>query len=282
VANQGELLRMIGVAPGIDGDTAEWWAATDGYVPPNSVTHTANEWAASWALPNPSEAPHGWWGEVNSASKIHAGPTLQASVVGTLVAGDRVKVLGEEADLHDGDPNPWYRIDGGRYAGGRIYSQRVTRLPDPQPNIAEPSGIALNHWIVVHRPSSTLTLVKDGQPQFTTYVALGKAGLETAVGQYGLIAKYLADDMDSATVPTAERAYFMPNVPFTQSFIDDGSAIHGTYWHDKFGAQESQGCVNLTWNDATYLFEQTRPELAAGDTVIWARGDQRTTILIVD
>jgi L,D-transpeptidase catalytic domain len=45
---------------------------------------------------------------------------------------------------------------------------------------------------------------------------------------------------------------------------------HGTYWYDNFGTNASQGCINLTWTDAAYLFGQTLPQTpadaAAGDS----------------
>jgi lipoprotein-anchoring transpeptidase ErfK/SrfK len=114
-------------------------------------------------------------------------------------------------------------------------------------------------WILVDRASSSLTLLRDGRPQFTTYVGLAKAGVETPEGTYSTCIKYRADRMTSTIVSNAKHSYDLPNVPFTQYFKDDGSAIHGTYWHDAFGTDQSQGCVSVTWTDGEYLFAQTNP-----------------------
>jgi lipoprotein-anchoring transpeptidase ErfK/SrfK len=256
VANEGDLLRVAGRSHGIDGDGGEWWATTDGYVAVDGLRGASGEWVDAWQIPAASEAANGFWVEVTSAGQVRAGPTTTAPVVGTLESGTHVKVLAEEQDP-DGDPVPWYRIDGGRYAGGRLYSGRTTRLPDPQPNATAPAEGATGRWLVVDRKASTLTLVRDGAPELTTYVSLGRAGVDTPSGQYRIVNALRSDDMSSARNPTADRSYEVPGVPSVQYFTESGDAIHGTYWHDKFGAQESQGCINLTIADAAYLFDAT-------------------------
>ena len=65
------------------------------------------------------------------------------------------------------------------------------------------------------------------------------------------------DDMRSDRNPTADRSYALPSVPHVLYFSSEGDAVHGTYWHDKFGTQESQGCINLTMTDAAYVYGRT-------------------------
>jgi lipoprotein-anchoring transpeptidase ErfK/SrfK len=136
---------------------------------------------------------------------------------------------------------------------------------------------------VVSRSASSLTyLDADNQPKFTTYVSLGRAGVDTPEGEYSTMGKYRFDNMSSATVSNADHEYFLPNVPFVQYYLDGGYAIHSTYWHDQFGQVESQGCINLTWADGAYLFDLTQPQVADGDTARWAIGDlPATPVLIV-
>jgi hypothetical protein len=87
--------------------------------------------------------------------------------------------------------------------------------------------------------------------------------------------------MTSTSVPDAEHPYDLPNVPFAQYYRDGGLAIHGTYWHDLFGTDQSQGCVNLTWGDAAYLFGQTRPDVPADANERWVSPREATPIVIV-
>jgi lipoprotein-anchoring transpeptidase ErfK/SrfK len=280
-ATEGDLLRVTGVSPGLDGDTGVWWATSEGYVGLGTLRWATNDWASWWKLPGPEEAASGWWGTPRSEANVRAAPSTEAPIVGQLAPGDRVKVLAEEQGEAVLGNATWYRIDGGRYAGARVHSSLVGRLPDPTPNTTPPPNGAAGQWIVVDRSAATLTLVKDGQPQFTTYVTLGKAGVETPTGDYATIGKHRAHDMTSASVPDAERSYDLPNVPFTQYYRLGGFAIHGTYWHDHFGSLESQGCVNLTWADAAYLFGQTQPQVPEDVNARWVATEQATPVLIL-
>jgi hypothetical protein len=41
-------------------------------------------------------------------------------------------------------------------------------------------------------------------------------------------------------------------------------ALHGAFWHGRFGQVRSHGCVNLAPADARWLFFWVRPELPEG------------------
>jgi hypothetical protein len=281
-ATQGSLLRVAGLSAGIDGDSNIWWATTEGYVTLNALEQATSEWTETWVLPTAADAPNGWWGTVPVDANVRAAPMGTSPLLGQLRAGDRVKVLAEE----DGSPadgsRVWYRIDGGRFAGGHVHSSLITRIAEPTPNTTLPEGASGGGtWIVVDRQATSLTAITDSEVQFVTYVSLGRAGVETPIGQYSTFGKYLADDMTSTSVADAERAYDFPNVPFTQYYRGGGYAIHAAYWHDRFGGTESQGCVNVTWSDGAFLFDLTSPEVAPGNLVRWSEPDRSTPVIIV-
>jgi lipoprotein-anchoring transpeptidase ErfK/SrfK len=281
-ASQGDLLRVTGVAPGMDGDRNLWWATTEGYVALDSVTRSFSDWAEQWTLPDATLAPQGWWGSLNSSANVRAGPTTSAPVLGQLDGGDHVKVL-EERDGENVQGSPtWYHIDGGRFAGGWVHSSLIQPIAPPQPNTTPPPNASPDgKWIVVDRRAKTLTLVDAGQPVFTTYVALGVAGRATPAGVYSTWGKYRADPMTSTSVADPGGSYYLPNVPDTMYYKDGGYAIHGTYWHDLFGTDQSHGCINVTWTDGAYLFDQTLPSVPAGQVTASADSGA-TTVLIVD
>ncbi len=283
-AKQGDLLRVTGVSPGIEGDTATWWATTEGYVGLHTLREATSDWAKNWALPDGSGATSGWWGAIRSQANVRTAPTTDAPVVGALVPGDRVKVLDELKGAAVNGNSTWYRIDGGRYAGAVVHSSLVSRMPEPKPVVAgrpddAPPGLGT---LVVSRSAATLTyLDADNKPQFATYVSLGRAGVETPQGEYETMGKYRFDTMSSLTVANADHAYHLPNVPFVEYYLDGGYAIHSTYWHDHFGLVESQGCINLTWSDGEYLFGLTQPTVADGDVAKWAINIPASPLLIV-
>jgi lipoprotein-anchoring transpeptidase ErfK/SrfK len=283
-ARQGDLLRVAGISPGIEGDTGIWWSTTEGYVGLHTLRLGTSVWATGWTLPDTSTATTGWWGSLRSQANVRAGATTKAPVVGSLVPGDRVKVLEEVSGDAVGTNATWYRIDGGRYAGAVIHSSLVAKMPEPKqvlvPRPADtPEGLGT---IAVSRSASSLTyLDASNTPKFTTYVSLGRAGVDTPQGEYSTMGKYRFDNMSSLTVSNADHAYHLPNVPFVQYYKDGGYAIHSTYWHDHFGLVESQGCINLTWGDGDYLFSLTAPTVADSDVARWAIGTLPSTPLVI-
>jgi lipoprotein-anchoring transpeptidase ErfK/SrfK len=175
-------------------------------------------------------------------------------------------------------------IDGGRYAGAVVHSSLITHMAAPKQVTAArpddaPPGLGM---IVVSRSAASLTYMDaENQPQFTTYVSLGRAGVDTPEGEYSTMGKYRFDNMSSTTVSNADHAYFLPNVPFVEYYLDGGYAIHATYWHDQFGQVESQGCINVTWGDGEYLFGLTQPKVADEDVARWAIGDLKATPVLI-
>lgn len=265
-ARKGDLLRVTGISPGMEGDPNIWWSTAEGYVAVNALQQSQNPWAAEWTIPDGSLALNGWWGATVSEANVRAGATTEAPIVGHLPGGNLVKVLNQAAGQNVQGSATWYQIDGGRYAGGWVHSSLIKRTAQPQPNTtAPPDAPASGRWIVVDRAQHSLTLVDNGQPSFVTYVALGTAGRDTPAGTYSTWGKYRADDMTSASLQDPGGYYDLPNVPDTQYYKDGGYAIHGTYWHDEFGTDQSHGCVNVTWTDGRYLFDQTLPSVPSGD-----------------
>jgi hypothetical protein len=42
-------------------------------------------------------------------------------------------------------------------------------------------------------------------------------------------------------------------------FAEGGVAIHSTFWHNNYGVPVSHGCVNVTPEDAQWIFRWTTP-----------------------
>ncbi len=62
-----------------------------------------------------------------------------------------------------------------------------------------------------------------------------------------------------------DKPYYVNRVPWVMFFHND-QALHGAFWHDRFGAGASHGCVNLAPRDARALFDWATPQLPFPDT----------------
>jgi lipoprotein-anchoring transpeptidase ErfK/SrfK len=44
-------------------------------------------------------------------------------------------------------------------------------------------------------------------------------------------------------------------------YFNEGYALHAAYWHDSFGKPRSHGCINLSPEDARWVFEWSEPQV---------------------
>jgi hypothetical protein len=65
--------------------------------------------------------------------------------------------------------------------------------------------------------------------------------------------------------PYEDKEYYVNRVPWS-TFFQWHNAIHGAYWHDRFGVVKSHGCVNVSPLDARHVFEWVSPPLPPGWT----------------
>src|SRR5574338_929360 len=77
-------------------------------------------------------------------------------------------------------------------------------------------------------------------------VSTGVAATPTVTGEYKIYVKVRIQDMSGP-------GYYLKDVPWVMFFYEE-YGFHGTYWHNNFGTPMSRGCVNLTVDDAAWLF----------------------------
>jgi lipoprotein-anchoring transpeptidase ErfK/SrfK len=101
-------------------------------------------------------------------------------------------------------------------------------------------------WIEVNLSRQRLIAWENGRVVYSTAISSGKRGTPTRRGVFAIQSKYRAKTMRG-------RGYVAPNVPYTM-FYSGGYAIHGAYWHNRFGRPVSHGCVNLPVGQARRLY----------------------------
>jgi lipoprotein-anchoring transpeptidase ErfK/SrfK len=81
------------------------------------------------------------------------------------------------------------------------------------------------------------------------------------MGEFRIREKHIAATMEDDGA--SDGPYSIQDVPWIQYF--EGSyALHGAFWHSKFGHERSHGCVNLHPTDARWLFGWSGPKLPTG------------------
>ncbi len=93
----------------------------------------------------------------------------------------------------------------------------------------------------------------DGDEQvFDAPVSTGRDGMSTPAGNFAIYTKLKSQTMSGVDhgVP-----WVVPNIPNVM-YIVGGVALHGTYWHNRFGtgARLSHGCINLPLRAAAWLY----------------------------
>lgn len=118
-------------------------------------------------------------------------------------------------------------------------------------------------WIHVDLSEQTLLVYRGTTPFYGTLVSTGMPGHETPRGHFRIQRKFVGSTMDDLGPEVGGDDYRIEDVPYTQYFRDS-VALHGAFWHDRFGVARSHGCVNLAPTDAFRIFQLTRPTVPPG------------------
>jgi hypothetical protein len=122
-------------------------------------------------------------------------------------------------------------------------------------------------WIDVSIAKQVLLAYDGTRAAYATLISSGESGLDdpetsksTARGIFRIHTKHLTTTMSSKVVG---EEFELKDIPYVQYF-EEGYALHAAYWHDDFGTPRSHGCINLSPEDARWLFEWTEPQLPPG------------------
>jgi len=71
-------------------------------------------------------------------------------------------------------------------------------------------------------------------------------------------------------------------IAWTSLFVGEGVAIHSTFWHNDFGTPKSHGCVNVSAEDAKWIFRWTTPYVPYNPGDITDNTYKGTKIEVID
>ena len=128
-------------------------------------------------------------------------------------------------------------------------------VDDNQLERSNPPGVAQaqfptegngERWIDVNLSEQRLYAYEGDIVVNSFLVSTGLPATPTVTGRYQIWVKVRIQDMSGP-------GYYLKDVPYVMYFYKD-YGLHGTYWHNNFGRPMSRGCVNLTIDDAKWLY----------------------------
>jgi lipoprotein-anchoring transpeptidase ErfK/SrfK len=172
------------------------------------------------------------------------------------------------------DGKTYYRIDGGWFAASK--STAIIQKESAPEGL--PPG---SRWALVDISDQTVVAYEGDQPMWASLAATGKASNKgafwTVSGSFRLQRKYRVKDMEGN--PFGEH-YLVEDVPWPQYFFE-GYAIHGAFWHNRFGRVTSHGCVNMTPADAMWISEFLDPQIPPGWYALFPTLEMETSVIVV-
>lgn len=101
-------------------------------------------------------------------------------------------------------------------------------------------------WIEINLSSQRLIAWEGNTPAYAILISTGKAETPTRSGVFAIQTRDRYARMKGAD-------YDLSDVPYTM-YYSGNYAIHGAYWHRRFGTPVSHGCINLAVNHARWLY----------------------------
>jgi lipoprotein-anchoring transpeptidase ErfK/SrfK len=152
-------------------------------------------------------------------------------------------------DVQQAEGTTWYMIG---------LNQWVNQLDIRQVKVESkpPAGVDNNRWIEVNIDpfGQTMSVYDKGQLVFATLIGSGIKSFYTRPGLFKIYEKKPTDTMTGSFERDKLDFYSLSDVPWTM-YYDEGRALHGAYWHARWGNLISHGCVNLSVGDAHWLYD---------------------------
>jgi len=117
--------------------------------------------------------------------------------------------------------------------------------------------------IVVQLDSQMVTAYEYNIPVFSVSAATGgilRSGTYTTP-EGNFTTYYKRPSRHMAAGDLAANGFDLPGVPWVQYFTKAGVAFHGTFWHNDFGRPRSHGCINLSNQNAKWLYLWSQPDV---------------------
>jgi hypothetical protein len=155
----------------------------------------------------------------------------------------------------------WYRIFDDLHKVEYFVPAEYLRIIPPKEFAPVSPGVdsALKR-IKVHLDRQEFTAFEGETSVYTARISSGKkvnGRWTTPLGHTMTFHKRHSRHMAAGNL--AAGGYDLPGVPWVSYITKSGVSFHGTFWHNDFGTPHSHGCINLSAQDAKWLYRWTVP-----------------------
>jgi len=138
----------------------------------------------------------------------------------------------------------WYEIGDERWI--RQTHVSLVNLTEPPAEVG-----AGEYWTQIDLFEQTFAAYQGKRMVFASLISSGLNQWPTHEGIFQVWDRFTVTKMSGAEGEV--DYYFIEDVPHTM-FFDYDIALHGAYWHDRFGYKHSHGCVNMPPLAAEWVF----------------------------
>ncbi len=142
----------------------------------------------------------------------------------------------------------WYDVGDGRWI-----NQQYVSLVDVD---ERPEGVGPNDfWTEVDLYEQTLAAYEGDTMVFATLISSGLNRWPTYEGLFQVDTENRFEEAKMGGAEGRVDYYYVEDVPHSMYFdLRNEIALHGAYWHDRFGYKHSHGCVNMPVQDSEWIF----------------------------
>jgi lipoprotein-anchoring transpeptidase ErfK/SrfK len=160
------------------------------------------------------------------------------------------------------DGSIWYALLDDKFEQTYFVPGKHIRLiPDEELTPLSPGVSEADKRIEVRLVDQLVLAYERDRLVFATRASTGgrlRSGTYTTpVGDY--ITYHKRPTRHMAAGDLASSGFDLPGVPWVLYIRSNGTALHGTYWHNDYGRPRSHGCINLTPQAAKWLYRWTIP-----------------------
>lgn len=192
---------------------------------------------------------------------VRAGPTIDSEIVmklrnGIVLRVEKEVIISGQKWYKISFDDEWLRYEDRLSKDWYISAKYVNTFFDKGPEEVPANMIATasSKLIIIDRSSQKLYAYENKKLFMEENVSTGLDLTPTPRGVFHIYKKTPSRYMQGPIDGISEEYYDLPGVPWNLYFTEQGAVIHGAYWHDEFGQQHSNGCVNLPPTIAKRLY----------------------------